>query len=304
MELQEILSALESNIGTFPRLALEQAIKQKEAITPVLLERFEECINSPKALVENASYMLHIYTLYLLAQFREAKAYPLMVRFFSMPDQIALDTTGDVVTESLGRMLASVSHGDIEPLKQLIENPNIDEYVKGAALQTFMILVAKDVISREEVLPYFEGVLSALLEQEIEKEDSYFVSDLVLNTLRLCPAEITEPIERAFQADLVDPWLVSRKDAEQYLQLGPEAVLNELKSDRNFSFVEDTISEMEWWACFRQEKERDSKPTRIPPALQEFAAAPARKPVKKAKAKRKRTLQKQSRRQNRAKKKK
>ena len=43
--------------------------------------------------------MAHIYAMYLLAQFREPRAYPLIVEFFSIPGDIALDTTGDVATE-------------------------------------------------------------------------------------------------------------------------------------------------------------------------------------------------------------
>ena len=46
--------------------------------------------------------MAHIYAMYLLAQFREPRAYPLIVEFFSIPGDIALDTTGDVATEDLG----------------------------------------------------------------------------------------------------------------------------------------------------------------------------------------------------------
>ncbi|WP_256875324.1 DUF1186 domain-containing protein [Nostoc sp. C052] len=43
-----------------------------------------------------------------------------------------MDVTGDIVTEDLGRIFASVSHGNIEPLKQLISNQQINEYVRSA----------------------------------------------------------------------------------------------------------------------------------------------------------------------------
>jgi hypothetical protein len=109
MELAEIVAALEENRDrTFPRQAVEQAIAAQDAITPVFLATLEEYNNNPTALAEKPSYFLHIYALYLLAQFRETRAYPLILEFFSTPGEITLDITGDVVTEDLGRILASV----------------------------------------------------------------------------------------------------------------------------------------------------------------------------------------------------
>lgn len=37
MQVEEILSKLENNTEVFPRRALERAIEEKEAITPLLL---------------------------------------------------------------------------------------------------------------------------------------------------------------------------------------------------------------------------------------------------------------------------
>jgi hypothetical protein len=51
-------------------------------------------------------YLAHIYAMFLLAQFRQERAYPLIVNFFSIPGEITLDATGDVVTEDLNRILA------------------------------------------------------------------------------------------------------------------------------------------------------------------------------------------------------
>jgi Protein of unknown function (DUF1186) len=42
MELTEIIAELENYSGTFPRLALERAIEQQEAITPRLLATLAE----------------------------------------------------------------------------------------------------------------------------------------------------------------------------------------------------------------------------------------------------------------------
>src|SRR5438093_10440300 len=103
MDIQEILQQFATNTGTFPREAVAQAIAQREAITPALLRVLAEAQHNIDHLRES-EYMTHIYAMYLLAQFREPHAYPLIAEFFSIPGDIALDTTGDVATEGLGRI--------------------------------------------------------------------------------------------------------------------------------------------------------------------------------------------------------
>jgi hypothetical protein len=133
MDVQEMLQQFATTTGTFPREAVAQAIAQREAITPELLRVLVEAQHNIADLPESDS-MAHIYAMYLLAQFREPRAYPLMVEFLSVPGDIALDTTGDVATEDLGRILASVSCGDIRLMTALVENEHANAYVRVAAL--------------------------------------------------------------------------------------------------------------------------------------------------------------------------
>jgi Protein of unknown function (DUF1186) len=99
MELAEIIAELENYNGTFPRLALERAIAEREAITPILLATLEEWKSKLEELSERPNYFLHMYAMYLLAQFRESQAYQPIVEFFSVPGEISMDVTGDLVTE-------------------------------------------------------------------------------------------------------------------------------------------------------------------------------------------------------------
>ena len=305
MELTEIIAELENYTGKFPRQALERAIEEREAITPVLLETLEEWKNNLEGLIDMPDYFLHIYALYLLAQFKEPKAYPLIIEFFSAPGKITLDVTGDLVTEDLARILASVSNGNIEPLKQIIENPQINEYVRGAALQSLLVLVAQGIISRELVIEYFEELFKTLLEQErsYDREPSFIWTNLVTNSAILYPLELKEYIDQAFELDLIALFFVRQEDIDYYLKQGKDATLEELRKDRYYSLIEDTISELERWYCFQEEK---PKITRTKPlGLGKLELSPEKKSNRKNKAKKraKNKMQKQARRKNRSKKK-
>ena len=191
MELTEIIAELENYTGTFPRLALERAIAEQEAITPVLLATVEEWKSKLEELSECSNYFLHLYAMYLLAQFRESQAYQPIIEFFSVPGEISMDVTGDLVTEDLGRILASVCDGNIEPIQQLIENRQANEYVRSSALSSLIILVLRGALDREVVIKYFEELFSTRLEREY----SSIWTNLVMESAVLAPLELKQQID-------------------------------------------------------------------------------------------------------------
>jgi hypothetical protein len=250
VKLEAILQALEHNTGVFPRQALEAAIAQREAITPFLLDVLDRAAQDIEWLVDDESYMLHIYAMYLLAQFREVRAYPLVVAFFSIPGEITLDLTGDFVTESLGSVLASVSGGDMSLMMTLAENSQANEYVRNAAMRAMVCLVAQGIQPREKVMAYFQ----TLFRGGLEREYSYAWAGLVNCCAGLYPEEVMEDIRQAFANDLVDEMDIDLDWVERALARGKEAVLADLRKGRRYQLVNDTIKEMEWWACFKPAK--------------------------------------------------
>jgi len=73
-------------------------------------------------------YMAHLYSMFLLAQFPETRAYPLVLRFALLPGDLAYALSGDFITDDLGRVLASVCGGDIAGIQSLIENESAHEW--------------------------------------------------------------------------------------------------------------------------------------------------------------------------------
>jgi len=296
MELTEIVAELENYTGTFPRLALERAIAEQAAITPILLATVEQWKSKLEELSERPNYFLHLYAMYLLAQFRESQAYLPIVEFFSVPGDISMDVTGDLVTEDLGRILASVCDGKIEPIQQLIENRQINEYVRSSALSSLIILVIRGTLDREVVIKYFEELFSTRLEREY----SSIWTNLVMESAVLAPLELKQQIDLAFDADLVDSFFFDREDVDYYINLGREASLNELRDRKHYTLIQDTISEMEWWNCFENKKLKES--TNNPFGIGDLNLSP-QKIAMSTKKKTQGKMQKQARRKNRSKKK-
>jgi hypothetical protein len=84
MGVAEILHQFERATGKFAQPAVEAAVARKEEITPELLRILEETVDRAVQLDAEGDYMAHLYAMFLLAQFRETRAYPLVVRFASL----------------------------------------------------------------------------------------------------------------------------------------------------------------------------------------------------------------------------
>jgi len=256
MEIKEVLSELEYNKGYFPYEAIQEAIAQKEKIVPELLKILENAEKSIHQIEEQPNYMAHIYAMFLLAQFREKRAYPLIVNLFSHPGDTSDNIAGDFICEDLPRVLASVCHGDTALIKQLIENRNVDEYVRDAGLKALLVLVVNGKKTREEVMDYYKS----LFREKLEREYSMVWNGLISCCCYLHPKEVYEDIKKAYEEFLVDPIFITLNDVKDILNKGEDKTPNRLKDDIHYKFIDDTISEMEWWACFHPEKKVKTKP--------------------------------------------
>jgi hypothetical protein len=147
------------DFGNFQRTAaVEEAVARREEVTPELLRMLEETVDRAAEIDAEGGYMAHLYAMFLLAQFRETRAYPLVVRFALLPEDIQYSLCGDFITESLGQVLASVCGGDLAGIQSLIENESADQWVRGAALSGLVTLVAAGQKSRDEIVSYFASL--------------------------------------------------------------------------------------------------------------------------------------------------
>jgi hypothetical protein len=253
IELNDALVDLTINTGIFPSKALAKTITFQEQVTPRLLgllENTEEHADEQRKKENNL--MFHIYALYLLAQFREKHAYSIIIDLFSLPGDLSVDITGDVVTEDLPRILASVYDGNDTLLKNLIEDREINEYVRDAAIRTFMVLVASGQKTRDEVMTYFKTLFGKL-----EREMSLLWATLVGCCAELYPEEVHEDIQQVVAEELMEYFFQNPMTiVEETLALGQEKTLERLKEDKRYTLIDDTISEMQDWACFQKKKKK------------------------------------------------
>lgn len=254
MQIRDILRQLKRYNGTFPRDAVQAAIAQQKQITPELLKILEQATVKANDLLDYPNYMGHFYAMYLLAQFREARAYPLLVDFCTIDPETLHFLLGDTLTEDLNRILASVSGGDPEPMKSLVENAAINEYARSAALGGLATLVAQGAQSRADIMAYFQS----LFRETLPRAKDFIWNALVSTSTRLYPDLVYDDIKQAYADKLVDPMYISLKNVDESMAQGKEAVLEDLKTYWHYTYIDDTIKELETWASFQPPEPRQA----------------------------------------------
>src|SRR5207245_10627760 len=119
METAEILSEFKRATGKFPQAVIDAAVERREEIGPELLRILDETIARPTEVSTDS--MAQTFAMFLLAQFREVRAYPLFIRLASLPSDPLEDLLGEIFASSFGKMLASACRGVGERSQVLIE---------------------------------------------------------------------------------------------------------------------------------------------------------------------------------------
>lgn len=241
MEIAHILEELAYDLGELPREAIEAAIAKKNQIIPYLLEILEDAIKRIDEIIEDDNYQGHLYAMYLLAQFREERAYPYLIQLFSFPGDIPHAIAGDVLTEDLSRIFASVCNNHIEPLMTLIENGSINEYVRAACQTTLVILVGCGIIKRSRMIDYFKS----LFEGKLERLPSFAWDNLIACCCSLYPEELYPYIRKAFEENLINTTFISLNDVSSIMAEEKQSRLFHLF--QNAELIDDAVSEMEKW---------------------------------------------------------
>jgi hypothetical protein len=263
METKELLARLDKHHGSFPENLIADAIVRREEVIPILLETLEDIDRDPEPWLADQDRMAHIYAIYLLAIFRETRAYPLLVRIFSRPGEFPFDLAGDVATQDLGRILASVSGGDSSGMAEIIENETANEYVRAVAMDGIVSLVTIGERTRDETMAYFLQLF-----QKLERTPGAQWDGLANVCADLWPHEAIEELRRAYDEGLIEPGSICWDDIEDALALGKQEAIKHAQHRK--PLVTDLSEDMGWMQCFHRAETGDEPPGNAKEDLLDF----------------------------------
>ena len=247
--VEELLDQIAYNTGCFPKEAIEEIICKKEEAIPVLLDVLRKIRDNPEKYRDEHGYFAHIYAAYLLAQFKEREAYPLLIDILSLPDDLPYNLFGDSILEVGSRILASVCGSDTSLIKSLAENEKADDYMRSQAIEALGILALHNVLERDEVIAYYKK----LIQETTVRDNPLVLAFLVCACCDIYPEELYEDIKKCYEEDLVDDSIINMEDVNEAMNLTKDDTLDKSRNEEKLQFIENTVAELEWWACFEED---------------------------------------------------
>ncbi len=244
----ELISRLDYNSETkeLPEKTLEEIIARKDEMIPHLIGVLEDAYAVPEDYIGTSKDMRCIHSAFLLAKFREIRAYRPLINILRSNNGIPFDLFGDSVIEDMHSILACVFDGDLKPIEELIEDRTADEYARGCAgLGALSALVAFGIIKLNDVENYFQE----LFEGKLEREYNHVWNVLCSMSGKLGLVNLLPHIRKAFEDDLCDWVYDDFEDIEnRALADGDPRFLE------TFQPLDDIISHMQTWCCFGHKK--------------------------------------------------
>ena len=240
---EEVLIELARDRNTHPVEALESADAHRGVLVQPLLQVLERCLTDPHTASE-ADGQLFCYALYLMAKWRETRAYPLVVRWLGLPDAASTRLSGDVWTQDGGRILAAVYDGDLEPIKRLVLDRGADEFSRGVAVAALALLSVWGEVARDTVLEYFAW----LAREGLERQASYVWSALAAESADIEALAVFPELRRAYDEGLIDPQTIGRSELDD-VERAPRGAFLERMKDRYLP-IDDVAEATSWWARF------------------------------------------------------
>jgi hypothetical protein len=281
-EISEIVDELMWYTKKFPLAALTEAVQRREEITPYLLDSLDYMAANAKNSRENEHpeeriYDLHTYAMYLLAQFKEKRAFPKLARLINF-DEATLDfIISDTLTDRYAAILRDTYDGNIEPLKEVIENRDAFSFARGAALNAFRLISEAGFISRGELIAYLRLLIQETLKaneksgEELKKELAenieFFssITDCVMDSHLI---EMLDDIKKLFAMDFIDTFQTGAYDS--FLNTVFDYTTD---TGGHEEPVEDVIAEMQNWVSYdnpQAQQKSQQKAELLARALQEM----------------------------------
>lgn len=252
MSVDEIVLKLDSAGRKLPIEAIREAQKSPHLIVPKLIEVLQKVVRDAQDGIVTEG-QAPFFAIYLLAEFGAKEALPTIQAAVSLPGDVPFDLFGDTVTENLARIFANLAPERLELLESMIDDAQINEYVRSQAAEAFLYFVRDGDMTREQVVRLLDGHLRLA----IDNEDYRIVSPLVSVLARLSPAEARETIADAYQRELVDTFWVRLEDVDDCIKGGEQKMQAHLSNLKNTA-VDDTIEELRTWASFREQQKRQA----------------------------------------------
>ena len=230
----------------FPAEEVALAAAHWVEVAPYLIGELERAAADPSAACE-PGYMLHLFAMFLAAQQRDVRAHAAIAQIARLPDEVLDDLLGDLLTDGLGRCLASTCGGDEAAIRALIEDEGASIWARHAGFEALATRVLEGDVPQTQMLDYLASLGAAeetRLDGDPERSPD-FLTAIVNAALDVGAAPMLEDIRRWFAKDLIDETFVDLDFVEHHAHDDRDTLVH---LGTHYRYVRSAIDEMKSWA--------------------------------------------------------
>lgn len=256
IELRKLLSQLRAVGKDPPRELFDDILAYgQEAVAPLI----EIVTQYPSAGLEEdeRKYWATYHAIELLGELHAAEAIETILTLRNEDD--------DWIDDLLPKSMAQIGRPAVEPLRRALFDPTTDAY-GGARVANALVQIAE---SAPELRDECVGILIERLDADNPRDDQYELRGFIISDLaHMRAVEALPSIQRAFDEDLVDLFVISREDVDRLIgrpegttameAMRPE--IDRMTSSRGMAALEAAVSGAPVAASQQQTRTHQSLP--------------------------------------------
>jgi hypothetical protein len=221
--------------------AVRAAEQQREQMIPLLSDVIVHATRAPLDEVTDEEGVVFM-AFHLLGSWQVTSAYRVVADLLASDSEKVEWLLGDAVTTTSHRVMFNLFDGDIAPIKGLLENPEVDVYVRRRMFDLLGMLMLAGKLERGELVAYLRDLLGRL---EGDAEGLVWAgwAELVAQVgLR----EVADLVDESFKARKIEPMFLSRTDFYRILRDAEQGQVMQ-GIPREFEPFGDLVTEIGDW---------------------------------------------------------
>lgn len=163
---REIFRSIEYYNEHFPEEEIIELLNREEESRNFLIEYIKEFKKNIFKHLNEDDYVGHIYSVMILAQFKEEKLCSLFLDLLRLPGTRVYELFDTVIPEYGARIIASVYDGNIDNIVEILNDKKVNEYAKAITIQALKILCINNRLTESEVENFLIDLLSGRLKNK------------------------------------------------------------------------------------------------------------------------------------------
>ncbi|MDR0380167.1 MAG: DUF1186 domain-containing protein [Candidatus Accumulibacter sp.] len=197
----------------YPEAAIATLCAERETFQPLMLAELATLSRDPDRLREDTFFFMHIHLLALLAEWREAATWPILLQFFRRVNQkLYVATYGFEGSDYLIPFIAVLMPtGETPPdeVRTLLETPEIAIWLRCDVIGALLQQVEEKVLPREELASFMRQALAreraTQLKLDVEARDTQLTTAMLTSLARLKDSKSIPLVQTLFDEKLINP---------------------------------------------------------------------------------------------------